>query len=114
MGESPANLQLMRWLEEQYTRTPFYGVRRMTAWLHTQGYAVHPKRVARLLRVLGVEAIYPKPRPSRSTPGPRIYPYLRRGRSMRRVNHVWSTDITYIRRRAGCIDLVAVLDWFSR
>jgi len=86
----------------------------MTAWLKTQGYAVNPKRVARLLRVLGVEAIYPKPRPSRSTPGHRIYPYLLRGLSIRRVNHVWSTDITYIRLRSGFIYLVAVLDWFSR
>jgi putative transposase len=114
VGESAANLQLMRLLDEQYTRTPFYGVRRMTAWLKTQGYAVNPKRVARLLRVLGVEAIYPKPRPSRSTPGHRIYPYLLRGLAIRRVNHVWSTDITYIRLRSGFIYLVAVLDWFSR
>jgi putative transposase len=104
----------MHLLDEQYTRTPFYGVRRMTAWLKTQGYAVHPKRVARLLRVMGLEAIDAKPCTSRPTPGHRIYPYLLRGLSMRRVNHVWSTDITYIWLRSGFIYLVAVLDWFSR
>jgi putative transposase len=86
----------------------------MTAWLKTQGDAVNPTRVARRLRVLGVEAISPKLRPSRSTPGHRSYPYLLRGRSMRRVHHVWSTDITSIRLRSGCIDVVAGLEWFSR
>jgi putative transposase len=86
----------------------------MTAWLKTQGHAVNPKRVARLMRVMGLEAIYPKPRTSQHTPGHRVYPYWLRGRSIRRVNHVWSTDITYIRLRSGFIYLVAVLDWFSR
>jgi putative transposase len=113
-GVSGENLQLMRLLDEQYTRTPFYGVRRMTAWLKTQGHAVNPKRVARLMRVMGLEAIYPKPRTSQRAPGHRVYPYLLRGLSIRRVNHVWSTDITYIRLRSGFIYLVAVLDWFSR
>lgn len=98
VGVSDADLQLMRLLDEQYTRTPFYGVRRMTAWLHGVGHAVNHKRVARLLRTMGLMAIYPKPRLSQPTPGHRIYPYLLRGviRLRRtRPDQVWSTDITY-------------------
>jgi putative transposase len=113
-GESTENLQLMRLLDEQYTQTPYYGVRRMTAWLRSQGYAVHRKRVARLLRTMGLETIYPKPRLSQPHPAHRVYPYLLRGVPITRVNHVWSTDITYIRLHGGFIYLVAVLDWFSR
>ena len=113
-GESTENLQLMRLLDEQYTQTPYYGVRRMTAWLRSQGYAVNRKRVARLLRTMGLETIYPKPRLSQPHPAHRVYPYLLRGVPITRVNHVWSTDITYIRLHGGFIYLVAVLDWFSR
>lgn len=114
VGESAENLELLRWLDEQYTQTPFYGVRRMTAVLREQGYAVNPKRVRRLLRTLGLEALYPRPRTSAPAPGHRIYPYLLRGLTVERPNHVWSTDITYIRLRGGFVYLVAVLDWFSR
>src|SRR6266568_4294375 len=114
LGESAENLQLMRLLDEQYTRTPFYGVRRMTAWLRTQGYAVNPKRVARLLHTLGLETLYTKPRTSLAQPGHRIYPYLLRGVPITRRNQVWSTDITYIRLQGGFVYLVAILDWFSR
>jgi putative transposase len=78
-GESRENLALMRLLDEQYTRTPFYGVRRMTAWLQQQGYAVNEKRVRRLLRNMGILAIYPKPRLSQPAPGAQVYPYLLRG-----------------------------------
>jgi putative transposase len=113
-GEQAENLQLMRLLDEQYTRTPFYGVRRMTAWLKAQGYAVNHKRVARLLRTMGLETLYTKPRTSQSQPGHRVYPYLLRGVPITRVNQVWSTDITYIRLHGGFVYLVAVLDWFSR
>ena len=113
-GESAENLKLMRLLDEQYTRTPFYGIRRMTVWLRQQGYAVNPKRVARLLRTLGLETIYPKPRLSQPHPEGRIYPYLLRDVPITRVNQVWSTDITYIRLHAGFVYLVAVMDWFSR
>ncbi len=106
----------MRLLDEQYTQTPFYGVERMTAWLRQQGYAVNPKRVRRLLRQMGLEAIYPKPH--LSTPGAasetKRYPYLLRGRAITAVNEVWSTDITYIRMPRGFLYLVAVLDWHSR
>jgi putative transposase len=113
-GESAENLALMRLLDEQYTDTPYYGVRRMTAWLRRQGYAVHHKRVARLLRTMGWETIYPKPRMSEPHPAHRVYPYLLRGVPITRVNQVWSTDITYIRLHGGFIYLVAVMDWFSR
>ena len=113
-GESAENLQLMRLLDEQYTRTPFYGIKRMTAWLETQGYTVNHKRVSRLMHLMGLEAIYPKPR--LSLPGSTLqkYPYLLRGLSIERVNQVWSTDITYIRMPRGFLYLVAILDWFSR
>lgn len=104
----------MRLLDEQYTRTPFYGVRRMTAWLRTQGYAVNRKRVRRLLRQMGLETIYSKPRTTQAHAEHRIYPYLLRGMPITRSNQVWSTDITYIRLHAGFVYLVAIMDWFSR
>ena len=104
----------MRLLDEQYTRTPFYGTRKMTAWLHTQGYVVDRKRVRRLLRQMGLEAIYPKPRTSVPRPGEQRYPYLLRGMNIERCNQVWSCDITYIRLARGFIYLMAVIDWFSR
>jgi putative transposase len=113
-GESAENLHLMRLLDKQYTRTPFYGVRRMTVWLRQQGYAVNPKRVARLLQTMGLETIYPKPRTSQPQPGHRVYPYLLRGVPITQVNQVWSTDITYVRLHGGFVYLVAVMDWFSR
>ena len=101
-------------LDEQYTRTPFYGVRRMTAQLRQDGYAVNPKRVRRLLRLLGLEALYPKPRTSTPAPGHRLYPYLLRGVPITHADHVWSSDVTYIRLAQGWVYLVAVLDWYSR
>ena len=113
-GLSGGELELMRMLDEQYTRTPFYGSRRLTAWLRTQGCVVNRKRVKRLLGVMGIEAIYPHRRLSQPAPGHRIYPYLVRGVRIERINQVWSTDITYIRLRRGFVYLVAVLDWFSR
>ena len=109
--ESAENLQLMRLLDEQYTRTPFYGTRKMTAWLDTQGYAVNRKRVTRLLRLMGLEAIYPKPRTSLPGTPEQRYPYLLRGMSIERCNQVWSCDITYIRLARGFIYLMAVIDW---
>ena len=113
-GESLENLHLMRLLDEQYTETPYYGIRRMTAWLRSEGYRVNHKRVARLLRKMGLEAIYPKPRTTVSHPEHRIYPYLLRGVWVPEVNQVWSTDITYIRLHSGFVYLVAVMDWYSR
>ena len=104
----------MRLLDEQYTRTPFYGTRKMTAWLNTQGYPVERKRVTRLLRLMGLEAIYPKPRLSIPGVTQQRYPYLLRGMNIERCNQVWSCDITYIRLQRGFIYLIAVIDWFSR
>ncbi len=114
VGESTENLLLMRLLDEQYTRTPFYGSRKMTAWLATGGHEVNRKRVTRLMERLGVEAVYPKRNLSQPGEGHRIYPYLLRGTTVKRVNQVWSTDITYIRMAQGFLYLVAVMDWFSR
>lgn len=113
-GESLENLHLMRLLDEKYTETPYYGMRRMTAWLQSQGYPVNRKRVARLMRTMGLETLYPKPRTSQAHPEHRVYPYLLRDVPITQVNQVWSTDITYIRLHSGFIYLVAVLDWFSR
>jgi putative transposase len=112
--ESEENLVLMRMLDEQYTRTPFYGARKMAAWLHTQGYLVERKRVRRLLHVMGLEAIYPQPRTSFPGALAQHYPYLLRGMSSERCNQVWSCDITYIRLARGFIYLMAVMDWYSR
>lgn len=104
----------MRMLDEQYTLTPFYGIRRMTAWLRSLGKKVNHKRVARLLHLMGLETIYPKPRLSVPDAQHKIYPYLLRGVDISRPDQVWSTDITYVRLRAGYVYLVAVMDWFSR
>jgi putative transposase len=113
-GETEENLRLMRLLDEQYTHTPFYGIRRMTRWLRGAGHEVNAKRVARLMRLMGLEAIYPKPRLSQGGPGHKIYPYLLSGVRIERPNQVWSTDITYVRLRQGFVYLVAVMDWHSR
>jgi putative transposase len=114
VADDPEDLEIMRLLDEQYTRTPFYGVRRMTHWLRGESHGVNPKRVRRLLRMMGLEAVYPKPHLSQATPGHRIYPYLLRGMTIQRPNQVWSTDITYIRLARGFVYLAAILDWFSR
>jgi putative transposase len=112
--ESVENLHLMRLLDEQYTRCPFYGVLRMTAWLHQQGYAVNEKRVRRLLRQMGLMAVYPKPRLSLPGAGVQLYPYLLTGMTIDRSDQVWSTDITYVRLSQGFVYLVAIMDWYSR
>lgn len=106
--------QLMRLIDEQYIMTPFYGIRRMTAWLRNQGLVVNHKRVSRLMRTVGIEAIYPKKRLSQSDSRHRKYPYLLKGLTVNRPNQVWASDITYIRMRHGFVYLVAILDWFSR
>lgn len=107
-------LLLLRLLDEQYTRTPFYGVRKMTAYLRDAGHLVNVKRVRRLLRLLGLEAVYPKPRVSQAEAGHRIFPYLLRGVRIERADQVWSTDITYIRLQRGFVYLMVILDWYSR
>jgi len=113
-GESAENLALMRQIDEQYLRTPFYGSRNMTFWLTQQGHAVNRKRVQRLMRTMGLEAIYPRPSTTRRCLEHRIYPYLLRDVAILRPNQVWSTDITYIPLARGYGYLTAVLDWYSR
>jgi putative transposase len=114
VAETADNLNLMRRIDEQYLQTPFYGSRRMTAWLEKQGWEVNRKRVQRLMRLMGLEAIYPKPSTSLRGKGHKVYPYLLRGVAITRPNQVWSTDITYVPLRCGFLYLVAVLDWYSR
>ena len=111
-GESEENLRLMRWIDEQYTRAPFFGSRRIAAWLRKEKKAdVNRKRVARLMQVMGLEAVYPKPKLSQPGEGHKLYPYLLRDVPVNRVNQVWSTDITYIRMAQGFCYVVAVMDW---
>jgi putative transposase len=107
--ESAENLRLMRRLDELYLECPFFGSRRMAVTL-----GVNRKRMQRRMRILGIEAHYPKPNLSRPAPGHEVYPYLLRGVSIERPNQVWSTDITYIPMQAGFLYLVAIMDWFSR
>jgi putative transposase len=112
--ESAENLVLMRRMDEQYLRTPFYGSRRMTAWRQSQGHPVNRKRVQRLMRLMGLEALYPRPRSGTEAAQHKIYPYLLREIEIRRPPQVWSTDITYIPMAQGFMYLVAILDWYSR
>jgi len=113
-GESDYNLLLMRLIDRQYTETPFYGWLRMTAHLRREGHEVNPKRVRRLMRLMGLQAIGPKPKTSQPAPGHVHYPYLLRGLKVEQACQVWSTDITYVPMRRGFMYLVAVIDWFSR
>lgn len=112
--EDPEDLALMRLLDQQYTETPFYGVERMTHVARTRGFLANPKRIRRLLRLMGITALYPKPNLSKPAPGHRTYPYLLRDVPITRLDQVWSSDITYIPLRTGFVFLVAVMDWFSR
>ena len=112
--ERAANLALMRRIDEQYMRVPHYGSRRMTEWLWREGEDVNRKRVQRLMRLMGLEAIYPKPRTTVAGRGHKVYPYLLRNLEITRPNQVWSADITYVPLRSGYLYLMAVLDWYSR
>jgi len=112
--ESEENLRLMRMIDEQYLKAPFYGTRRMTAWLRLQGYRVNRKRIQRLMGLMGLEAVGPKPSTSRPAPEHRTYPYLLKGVDITRSGQVWSTDITFVPMPSGHMYLTAVLDWFSR
>lgn len=112
--ESPENLWLMRKIDELYLHRPYYGSPRVTGWLRELGWTVNQKRVARLMRVMGLQAITPGPHTSRRHPEHRVYPYLLRGVDVRAPNEVWCADITYIPMRLGFLYLVAVMDWFSR
>ena len=111
---SEQDLELLRLIDEQYTRRPFYGSRKMVTFLQTQCHLVNRKRVQRLMRVLGLAGMAPGPNTSRPQPQHKVYPYLLRGVVVTRPNQVWSTDITYIRLAYGFVYLVAVIDWYSR
>ena len=108
------DLELMALMDRQYLKTPFYGSRRMKAWLLQQGHLVSRNRVRRLMRLMGLEAIYRRPHTSQPAPGHRVYPYLLKGLEVNRVNQVWATDITYIPMARGFLYLVAIMDWHSR
>ncbi|MFO7936449.1 MAG: IS3 family transposase [Kiritimatiellia bacterium] len=112
--ESEKNLRIMRLIDEQYLLNPEYGSPRMTDWLRDNGWKVNHKRVERLMRVMGIQAITPGPHTSTPCPGHKIYPYLLRDLEITRVNQVWGTDITYIPMKSGFLYLAAVIDWFSR
>jgi putative transposase len=113
-GESAENLALMRALDVLYTRWPFYDVRRMTIALQAQGWTVNPKRTRRLMHLMGLEAIYPKPRLSGNGSAHPRFPYLLKGLAIERSNQVWCSDITYIGLAGGFVYLFALMDWFSR
>jgi len=112
--ETAENLFLMRLIDEQYMRHPEFGYPRMTGWLKDEGFEVNHKRVARLMQLMGLQAITPGPHTSRPAPDHKIYPYLLRNVEVERVNQVWSTDITYIPMRHGFMFLTAVIEWYSR
>ena len=113
-SESPLNLRLMRLIDEQFLETPFYGSRQMKRWLYRQGYTVSRKRVRRLMRLLGLQAIFQRPRTSQPHLEHRIYLYLLRDLQITRPNHAWCADVTYIPLQRGFLYLVAVMDWASR
>ena len=104
----------MRLIDEQFLKTPFYGSRRMTACLERSGETVNRKRVQRLMALMGLEAVFPRPRITTMASDARVYPYLLRDRVLTHINEVWSSDITYIPMRHGFMYLTAVIDWFSR
>lgn len=112
--EHPENLKLMRLMDEEYTRHPFYGSRNLRNYLRRQGYKVNRKKVQRLMRVMGLVSLAPKPNTSIKNKEHKIYPYLLRDLVIDHVNQVWCTDITYIRMQGGFVYLVAIMDWHSR
>ena len=112
--ETPENLELMRLIDQEYTAHPFFGSRKIVQWLIGRGHEVNRKRVRRLMRLMGLEAIYPKPKLSLAGRGHKVYPYLLRDVMIERVNQVWSADITYVPLPSGFMYLAATIDWFSR
>lgn len=113
-GESAENLELMSLIDEEYTRRPFYGSRKMRDYLRRQGHKVNRKRVQRLMRLMGLRSVAPTPNTSTPSKEHKVYPYLLRNIEVTRPNQVWATDITYIRLRGGFVYLVAIMDWYSR
>ena len=113
-GEPALNIELMRLIDQQYLETPWYGARQMARHLRRQGYCVSRKRIGRLMRLMGLAAIYQKPNTSKPQPQHKIYPYLLRNLKIDRPNQVWCADITYIPMRRGFFYLVSIMDWHSR
>ena len=113
-AETPENLRLMELVDRQFTARPFYGSRRMTAWLRSRGHEVNRERVQRLLGVMGLEAIHPRPRRRGDGQPRRVFPYLLRDVAVERADQVWSADITSLPLAGGFMDLAATIDWFSR
>ena len=113
-GISEEELALMKLIDRQYLATPFYGARKIAAWLKSQNYSINRKRVRRLMRLMGITAIYRRPRISKPAPGHKIYPYLLKDMKITRPNQVWAADITYIPMARGFLYLVAIIDWYSR
>jgi putative transposase len=113
-GISEEDLTLMKLIDRQYLVTPFYGTRKIAVWLKGQSYSVNRKRARRLMRVMGLKAIYRRPRTSNPALGHKIYPYLLDGMKITRPNQVWAADITYIPMARGFLYLVAIIDWYSR
>jgi putative transposase len=111
---SEEDLRLMRLIDQQFLRTPFFGSRRMRVYLERAGETVNRKRVQRLMAVMGLEALFPKPRTTTAALDGRVYPYLLRDRVLTHADEVWSSDITYVPMRRGFMYLTAVIDWFSR
>src|SRR5436309_319361 len=109
-----ADLAIMALIDRHYLARPYYGSRRMAAWLATQGHHVNRKRVQRLMRLLGLAAIYQRPKTSKPAAAHKIYPYLLRGLAIERVNQVWCSDVTYIPMAKGFLYLVVIMDWVSR
>lgn len=105
---------MLKIIDHIFTDSPFFGARRIQACLNEEGHSVSRKRIRRLMRLMGLEAIYPHPRTSQPAPGHKIYPYLLRGLDINRPNQVWPTDITYIPMRKGFVYVVAIIDWYSR
>lgn len=114
VAEKDENLAIMRLLDEQYYKTPFYGARRLTAWLKDQGYKVNRKRVRRLMGLIGWETLYQEPNTSEPNTAHRIYPYLLKGLPITKANQVWAMDITYVPMRKGFMYLCAVIDLHTR
>lgn len=112
--ETPMNLALMHRIDKIYTAIPFFGSRKVAETLRQEGVSVNRKRVQRLMRIMGLEAIYPKPKTSKPAPDHEVYPYLLRNVRITAPDHVWSSDITYLPMRHGFMFLVAIMDWFSR
>jgi putative transposase len=113
-GETALNLVLMKMIDEEHTKHPFSGKRKIVEYLSRKGFEINVKRAKRLMRILRIEVIYPKKDLSKPNPDHRVFPYLLRGVPIERPNQVWSTDITYIRMRHGFMYLVAIIDWYSR